>query len=156
MQKQTVAMVPSYVEHNINMVVCHGQCFHLIFLGHIHHFGPDPCGWRELSEVDTKTLRTTCSAEKLTKLKKKRKGCFLSCWQKDIYTTGVQQVQVLDKMALKWKLQNNLNVVCEVMETWGDSILWWINYKRLMYWGGYSTFIHFSYIITCHLLQKPN
>lgn len=40
--------VPSYVEHNVNMVVLHGQRFHLVFLGHIHHFGPDPCGWREL------------------------------------------------------------------------------------------------------------
>lgn len=56
MQKQTVATVPSYVEHNVNMVVLRGQRFHLVFLGHIHHFGPDPCGWRELGEVDTKTL----------------------------------------------------------------------------------------------------
>lgn len=60
---QTQAIVPSYVEKHVNMVVLRGQSFHLVSLGHVHHFGPDPCGGRELGEVDTKTktARTTCS-----------------------------------------------------------------------------------------------
>lgn len=29
------------------MVVLRGQSFHLVSLGHVHHFGPDPCGWSQ-------------------------------------------------------------------------------------------------------------
>lgn len=56
MQKQTVATVPSYVEHNVNMVVLHGQRFHLVFLGHIHHFGPDPCGGSRYKDIKDNML----------------------------------------------------------------------------------------------------
>lgn len=113
--------VPSYVEHNVNMVVLHGQRFHLVFLGHIHHFGPDPCGWRELY-INDDMLCIEINNKK--KLKNKKRLLFVMLAERYSY----HWVQVLDKMALKGKLPNKLKDVFEVMESWHDSIVWWINY----------------------------